>query len=145
MADRAEQRRREHDRLDRRLRPITSGFEAKVVGVAFVPAYPSNLSSLRDAQEAAEASGEPLAVILVRNPDNEFDVNAIQVHVPALGDQDGFIGHLTSPVARRLAPQMDSGERWGASVVEVLIHPDHPDRPGISIRCAPAPQEETNE
>lgn len=144
MADRAEQRQREHDRLDRAKtkRLIPGPFASKVVGVAFTPSYPGNLMALQAAQDEALASGEPLVVVLVRNPANEYDTNAIQVHVPALGDPAGFIGHLTSPVARRLAPQMDDGERWGGEIEDVLVHPDHPDRPGISIRCFPAPQEE---
>ena len=124
---------------------MTVPFSTRVVGVIFVPGYPTNLDSLKVSQEEAEECGEPLAAVLVRNPDNEYDTNAIEVHVPSLGEQAGFIGHLTSPLARRLAPQLDSGEHWGASVEAVLIHPDFPDRPGISIRCFPAPEEQTHE
>jgi len=84
---------------------------------------------------------EPLAVVLVRNPDNEYDANAIEVHIPALGEM-GFIGHLTRPIAARLAPEIDSGTQWAAAVVSVLIDPDHMDRPGISIECVRAPEQE---
>jgi hypothetical protein len=121
---------------------LGSPFTAKVVGVSFAPAYPDNLHGLRDAQDEAERKGEPLTVILVRNPDNEHDPNAIQVHVPALGEEWGFIGYLTAPIAARMAPELDDGQEWQAEVVSVLIDDRYPDRPGISIRCQRAPEEE---
>lgn len=122
---------------------IGSPFTTKVVGVSSVPAYPDNLWALDQSAADAERSGEPLRVILVRNPDNEYDSNAIQVHVPALGDEWGFIGHLTRPIAARMAPEMDNDIEWEAEIVSVLIDPDHLDRPGISIRCQRAPEQET--
>ena len=120
---------------------IGSPFTAKVVGVSFVHGYPDNLHNLAAVQERAESSGEPLAVVLVRNPDNEYDPNAIEVHVPALGEKWGFIGHLSRPIAARVAPEMDHGVLWGAEIVSVLIDPIHMDRPGIEIKCARAPEQ----
>jgi len=120
---------------------IGSPFITKVVGVSFVPGYPDNMHNLAAVQGRAESSGEPLAVVLVRKPDNEYDANAIEVHIPALGEKWGFIGHLTRPIAARIAPEMDSDVMWYADVVSVLIDPEHMDRPGISIRCARAPEE----
>jgi hypothetical protein len=35
-----------------------------------------------------------------------------------------------------MAPEIDAGTTWQAQVESVLVHPDHPDNPGISIRCA---------
>ena len=133
----------EIDRQTSKRRPtlIPSPFEAKVVGVSFVPAYPDNLHDLAANQERAQAVGEPLTVILIRNPDNAYDSNAIEVHIPALGSQ-AFIGHLTRPIALRLAPEIDADVRWAAEIISVLIDPDHMDRPGISIRCARVPEEE---
>lgn len=78
---------------------------------------------------------EPLTAILVRNPDNPYDSNAIEVHVPGLGEQWAMIGYLTRPIATRLAPEIDSGTRWAAAVESVLIDPAHLDHPGISIHC----------
>lgn len=118
-------------------------FATKVVGVTFVPAYPDNLWALDRSAVEAERDGEPLTVVLVRNPDNEHDANAIEVHVPALGDEWGMIGHLTRPIAARLAPEIDDGVRWAAQVESVLIDQDHIDRPGISIRCARVHEEGT--
>lgn len=115
-------------------RKMVSPFAAKVVGVSFVPGYPDNLHELSTVSDNARLEGEPLTAVLRRNPANKFDPNAVEVHVPALGD-NGFIGHLTRPIAARLAPDMDAGGRWQAEVGDVLIDPDHMDRPGISINC----------
>lgn len=144
-------------------RKMVSPFKAKVVGVSFVGSYPDNLHALNDlmkprlvpypmlngemAQDIAERGyeeyvekhgyfmpPEPLPAVLVRNPHNQYDENAIEVHVPALGEL-GFIGHLTRPIAARLAPEMDAGAKWDAEVESVLVDPDHMDRPGISINC----------
>jgi len=138
-----ERRDRELERQARHPSRLGSPFEMKVVGVSFTPGYPDNMHNLAAVQERAEASGEPLTVILVRNPDNDYDANAIEVHVPALGDRWGFIGHLTRPIAARMAPEIDGGTKWDAEVVSVLIDPLHMDRPGISIKCARAPEQET--
>lgn len=132
MTTPAEQRDREVERT--KGRRMASPFSAKVVGVSFVPGYPGNLHRLSEVSDRARLDGEPLAVVLKRNPDNQYDSNAIEVHVPAIGD-GGFIGHLTRPIAARMAPELDRGERWLAEVGDVLIDPDHMDRPGISINC----------
>lgn len=123
---------------------MPSPFSTKVVGVSFVPSYPDNLYALDRSAIEAERDGEPLVAVLVRNPDNEYDANAIQVHVPALGDEWGFIGHLTRPIAARMAPEIDAGLRWGGYVESVLIEPAHLDRPGISIRCVRVDEEDSN-
>jgi hypothetical protein len=107
------------------------------VGVSFTSGYPDNLHALAMSQTMAEEHGEPLVVVLKRNPDNAFDSNAVEVHVPSLGEY-GMIGHLNRHVAARFAPLMDAGTRFAASVEWVRIHPDHPDRPGISISVWPA-------
>ena len=48
----------------------------------------------------------------------------------------------TRPIAARMAPEIDGGTKWDAEVVSVLIDPLHMDRPGISIKCARAPEQE---
>jgi len=115
----------------------------KVVGVTFVAGYPQNLYRLQEiaATRYLEAPGslsnpgqiEPLPVVLIRNPENPHDENAIEVHVPALG-RSGMIGHIPAAIAARLAPVIDEGVAYHASVVVVLIHPDNPSNPGIEIR-----------
>jgi hypothetical protein len=121
---------------------LASPFTVKVVGVSFVPAHPDNLWALDRAQIEADTQGEPLTVILVRNPENAYDSNAIEVHVPALGERWAMIGHLTRPIAARMAPEMDAGVRWAAEVVSVLIDPNHLDNPGVSITCARVGEEQ---
>ena len=136
----AERRDREIERTGGRRMILP--FHTKVVGVSFVDSYPDNLYALDMAQREAQRSGEPLTVVLVRNPENRYDANAIEVHVPALGEEWAMMGHLTRPIAARLAPAIDAGDRWQAAVESVLIDPDHPENPGISIYCAPVREEE---
>lgn len=109
-------------------------FHSKVVGVSFVDAYPDNLHELDSlaGRHFIEGNDEPIPAVLIRNPENPHDGNAIEVHVPALGD-GAMIGHLPRDLAARLAPWMDRGEEWQAGVSKVFINPDHPDRPGIDI------------
>lgn len=103
-----------------------------VVGVTFVATYPTNLLLLAEQAEWAERQGEQLTAILVRNPQNPYDANAIEVHVPALGDM-AMIGHLSREIAARLAPRLDAGDRYEVKVSWVRINPDHLDRPGIDL------------
>ena len=115
--------------------PMPTRFVVKVVGVTFAAGYPLNLHAL--AAVASSTTGtalaEPLTAILIRNPNNPHDHNAIEVHVPALGT-NAMIGHLPAKnVAERLAPLLDTGETWQAHIVSVLIDPAHEDRPGISV------------
>lgn len=122
---------------------MPSEFYCKAVGVSFARGYPDTLIGLVDAWQSAELAAlqrdddsraEPLRAILRRNPQNEHDENAIEVHVPAaLTPDDCHVGHLPAALAARLAPLLDAGEEWAAEVEDVLVHPDHPDRPGISI------------
>ena len=119
---------------------VPSPFRTKVVGVSFVPAYPRNLLALNDMAALrylgdfgdSEHSEEPIPAVLIRNPNNEFDSNAIEVHVPAMGD-DGMIGHVPKSLASRLAPLLDSGEKWLASIYNVDVDPNHPTNPGLSL------------
>ena len=116
----------------------------KVVGLTFVAGYPDNLLRLGLLLEAAQkaalgwgdtSSDEPtrLPVALVRNPDNEHDSNAIEVHVPALGRRESMVGHVPRELAARLAPSLDRGDEWDAAVASVLVTPEHPDRPGLEV------------
>lgn len=122
---------------------VPSLFKTKVVGVSFVPGYPDNMYALGSlAMErylsepgeifTTETTAEPIPAILIRNPDNEFDSNAIEVHVPSLGDNT-MIGHLARGVAAKVAPLMDSGDELAASIYLVAVHPDHPENPGIHV------------
>lgn len=106
---------------------------SKVVGVTYAPGYPDTILRLHDAwtiREIHEGRTEPLAAVLIRNPQNEHDGNAIEVHVPALGQ---MIGHVWKIEAAYLAPRIDAGEVWAAQIVKARINPEHPDRPGIEL------------
>lgn len=85
---------------------------------------------------------EPLPAVFIRNPDNPHDANAVEVHVPGLGEVNGMIGHIPRDKAARLAPSIDAGERWKVGIGSVLIDPDHMDRPGISVVVQRAPEQE---
>lgn len=126
-------------------RPMPSSFEVKIVGVSFLPKFPDNLYKLEEiAAEnilndpfedfGSEMEMKPIPALLVRNPQNKFDENAIECHVPCLGPELAMIGHLPAGVAERLAPDMDTGDGFSAEVKRVLIHPDHPENPGILLQ-----------
>ena len=79
------------------------GFNTKVVGVTFEG---------RQDLVAGLRPGETLA--LVREPHNPYDPNAIAVRFGTLQ-----IGFLRRPIAQRLAPNIDAGERYTAEVRHV--------------------------
>ncbi len=100
-----------------------------VVGVTFCDGYPDNLHRLGTLIEENGRPDEGIAAVLIRDPDNAYDVNAVQVHVPAIGR----VGSLPRTLAARVAPSMDAGDPWTAEVVGVRINPDHEDRPGVDV------------
>lgn len=101
--------------------PIPEGSEMHpVVGMTFLEDYPKNVLKLQGLGE--------VNVKLVRNPENEYDTNAIQVH-----SSNGMLGHIPREVAARLAPLMDSGTQYVASVYQVRVSPENPNNPGLDI------------
>ena len=52
--------------------------------------------------------GERLPVVLRRDPANEYDQNAIEIHIPG---EAGHVGFVPAELARLLAPMLDGGER----------------------------------
>ena len=106
-------------------------FTTKVVGVTFVDDYPDNLLDIASIQRRRERRGdeEPLPAILIRNPDNRHDANAIEVHTPSYG----MLGHLPKDVAARLAPLLDAGETWQGELLSVRISREDPFQPGVDV------------
>ena len=131
-------------------------FTVRVVGLTFVDggnAYPNNVQQLREAYNArvlvSVFSGdpyddpepaplivgwgpgkiEPLPIVLRRNPDNEHDANAVEVHSPAVG----MLGHLPRDIAARVAPWLDAGHKLRVGVASVLVMPGSEDNPGVSL------------
>lgn len=116
----------------------------KVVGVTHRPGYPDNLHSIHE--EVERRKGEslgwggnspvdegPISVILIRQPDNEADPNAIQVHVPWLGRRESWVGFISADTATRLSPRMDAGWEYEGRVFSIDITPEIPEKPGITI------------
>ncbi len=112
-------------------------FAARVVGVTFGDRYPEALFELEQLQMLRvirdDKEPEPVPAVLIRRPDNEHDANAVEVHIPAL---DAMIGHVQASVAAWLGPAIDDGAVYQAGVVKVEVHPDHPDRPGITLKLS---------
>lgn len=101
----------------------------RVVGVSFAPNYPTSLLRLNDAMNEC-ASPEGPSALLIRNPDNPHDSNAIEVHVPALGH---YVGHVARELAAEWSPRLKADEHYQASVTGVWTHREHPRRPGVEI------------
>lgn len=81
-----------------------------------------------------EPEPEKLAGVLIRDPSNLFDANAIEVHVPMLECRVGFI---PAKLARDVAPQLDAGERF---IVQTWAVPniEHEELPGVRVMLTPA-------
>ena len=73
---------------------------------------------------------EPIAAVLRRNKQNQYDSNAIEIHIPALGQ---MIGHINKSLAAQLAELIDNGQQFMAGVASVLIMPGKEENPGISL------------
>ena len=80
-----------------------SGFNTKVVGVSF-----------EGRQDVVEAMRPGESVELRRDAANAFDANAIGVYYGTLQ-----LGYLKRPIAARIAPNIDAGERYTAEVTAV--------------------------
>ncbi len=79
------------------------GFNTKVVGVTF--------EGRQDLVAGLEPGSE---LALVRDPENPYDRNAVRVQLGAL-----HIGFIKAPIAARIAPNIDAGERYRAEVRHV--------------------------
>jgi hypothetical protein len=115
--------------------------EFKVVGLTFIDRYPNNLKTIDafvvEAQTKqlgwnGEAVDERVEAVLIRNAENEFDENAVEVHIPMLGRRS-MIGHVPRDLAAKLAPSLDRGDVWKCEVETVLVSAENPEQPGIQI------------
>jgi hypothetical protein len=100
-----------------------------VAGESFRPSYPDNLLQLAEVLRTMDGR-EWMAAVLRRDPSNEYDPHAIEVHVPG---GSGLCGFVPGQLARILAPILDSGTVIAANAVEVRIHPESPNKPGLTI------------
>ena len=115
--------------------PAEVELHTRVVGVSYVDGYPmETIYPIRDAMAEREgfARAESIPAVIIRNPDNRFDRNACEVHVPMV---DRMIGHLPKDMAARVVAYIANGYSIGpCEVTSVRIHPANPDNPGIDIR-----------
>lgn len=121
----AERRERELARQAKRKTqpPLTSPFSTQVVGVSFIDEYPK---TLLDMQHIRMGTPGTMWLTLRRNPANQYDTNAVEVH------WDGHqIGHLNKVIAARIAPELDSGVEWLCRVEDIV---GDDDLVGCSIR-----------
>lgn len=124
---------------------LPRSFNLKVVGLSFIPGYPDNIHKLYDhVDEPGDMGSLEVPVELRRNPANEYDENAVEIHVPDLGELS-FIGHVPAGLASRLSPALESGEEFKAHINKILVHPNRPDKPGIDIQIFRAGESTTDE
>lgn len=103
-----------------------------VVGLTFQDGYPGTIHQLRDLTETGFlAQDESVAVVLIRDPENQYDPNAVEVHVPVIG---AMVGHLSREIAARLAPHLDADVKFNTYVDGVRVDAAHPDNPGLDVR-----------
>jgi hypothetical protein len=85
------------------------------------------------ADEDGAAPGRPLA--LRRDPDNEYDPNAIAVHPDGDGAQ---LGWVPREVAAPIAADLDAGRPWAAIVLRERRASPRDPRTGLTMLLAPA-------
>ena len=112
----------------------------KVVGLTFRDDYPNNLYRLRDVEESfkreyvnGSRDSETVELVLVRDAENPYDENAVEVHAPLLGRGGSMVGFVPKILAKKLAEKMDAGASVDAELSAVLVSPENPDNPGIEI------------
>jgi len=111
---------------------------SQVAGVTFRDAYPENILSLVGRPELDHDfvdEPEGIRASLKRDLNNEYDPNAIEVHIPCLG-KDSHVGFLPKALAGKLAPQIDSGTHYSARAVEVNINLENPKQPGLHVKIS---------
>ena len=102
-------------------------YDVRVAGVSFVEGYPHNLlESYPDFPDAA--------VVLVPDPFNKYDPNAIGVWVrPDSGDESYRIGYIPRDVAEMMTEAMEMGAVFRVSQATVMVSPDAPEHPGVEL------------
>jgi hypothetical protein len=100
-----------------------------VAGESYRDEYPDNLLRLAELLSTLDGSEWP-TVVLKRDPTNPHDPAAIEVHVVS---GIGHVGYVPNSIAEFLAPLLDDGAVISCSAVEVRIHDDHPEFPGLTI------------
>lgn len=111
---------------------------SQVAGVTFRDAYPENILSLLGRPELDhdfDDEPEGIRASLKRDPNNEYDPNAIEVHIPCLG-KDSHVGFLPKALSEKLASRIDNGIHYTVRAVEVNINHDNPRQPGLHVKIS---------
>ncbi len=97
-----------------------------VVGMTFADNYPASVYQLPE---------DGVSGLLVRNPKNEYDSNAIEVHAVLKNKTTVMMGHLPAKdgTSGRIAPAMDLGVEYQVTLVP-RIDPAHPGQPGLTAK-----------
>lgn len=126
MSDISERRDREIERRKNRKthQPMPRQFCTSVVGTKHIE--PQLLVALNDEyQESLYGNdgddGLEVRLRFERQPNNEHDPNAVAV---MWGEH--HVGHITRPVAMRLAPEMDAGATWAVRIDGINFYDDQP-------------------
>jgi len=79
--------------------------------------YQDNLAAIAG-PKTEDGYNLPVNAVLVREPDNEYDPNAIAVYATTTdGSQSArHVGYISAEVAESLAPALDRGRRAGETV-----------------------------
>lgn len=110
------------------MRPLPECWDVKVVGLTFRPGYPDTLHRLAEVY-AAMPKGAQGEATLVRDLDNAHDPNAVAVLAAG-----AHVGYLPRELAARAASEIDAGAQFRVISANVLVDPDHTDKPGLMIR-----------
>lgn len=112
---------------------LPAKMSTKVNGLSFLDSYPGILLTLAAVVEL----GRPPMLKLVRDPDNQFDPNAVAVRSARKGTH---LGHLPAALAARIAPEMDAGAFWMIESYEVLVMPGIEHQPGLMLNLRRMPE-----
>ena len=103
------------------LQRIPTRFTVRLVGVTAEPSYPGNVYR-------AVTQDAPLE--LVREPNNEYDANAVVVR---RADTRERLGYLRANVANVLAPHLDAGEIWVVDEKQIGVKTGSEANPGLTV------------
>lgn len=83
----------------------SQSFNTKIVGVSFAP----------EAQKIIPTLSENNPLLLIRDPYNPYDANAIKV----VDEQNHFLGYIRKDIAAEIAPNIDNGIKYNSYVTAV--------------------------
>ena len=110
--------------MDSSVRLLTSScdymplFYTKIVGVTFANQDGSDRQEIIEDLDDLLQQTSHVSLVLVRDPQNPYDHNAIQVH----DEQGRQLGYLSRSVCETLAPMMDNGIEVQCTLSQITGH-----------------------